>query len=171
MSLLLLCWVPLMIDALAIVQIRSNSSFHPSAPYAFIQNVSWLNAGSLQRCIWECVRRPDCQIAAYSKENQTCSMFRELCRTDHIQSLASTSTSVVCYQQNHSDFFFFSTFLSRFRFYSDSIITSSPTVTTMDLGDTETTDITKNHGHSDAYVENMSHHFENEQALVIVRGN
>ena len=129
-SLLLLCWMPLMINALAIVRIHSSSFYHPSAPYAFIQNRSWLNAGSLQRCIWECVREPDCQTAVYYKEKQICSMFKELCRPDHIISSPDVSISVVCYQQNRSDFFFFSKFFWTFQFYSDPIITSLSTATT-----------------------------------------
>jgi hypothetical protein len=102
-----LCFFIPIIHPFVIVKIHQNSWYDPLSSCAFIRNASWLNDVTIHSCIWECVNEYDCQTAVYFQDDKICSMFKELCSTDNIQSFADNSRSVICYRKNHGSLLFY----------------------------------------------------------------
>ena len=101
MYLLLICLIVPITHAVVITQIYRNSKYNPLSSCAFIRNALLSNDASIQSCIWECVNEYDCQTAVFSKEDNICSLFKELCNTDRIQSSPNIPISVICYRKDH----------------------------------------------------------------------
>jgi hypothetical protein len=107
MRFFLVCFVFPIIDAFVAVKIHQNSLYDSIVPCSFIRNSSWSNDVSIDSCIWECINEYDCQTAVFFKTDKICSMFKEECQQNSIQSSGNDFINVICYRKNHSIIFHF----------------------------------------------------------------
>ena len=120
-----------LINPLIVALIHRNAIYHSNVGCSFLCNVTMSNEMSLNQCIWECVNEKDCQTANFIPNENICSLFKERCQYNSIQSSSNPFDNVISYPKNHG-YISFINILEKSLYFSskDPISTCSSTLTT-----------------------------------------